>query len=139
MCLPLPASQWRATSFENRFLEHPVGWTYYDPDAAQGPVVRAHFGSTTKIEDLTKVDIRAVVRNASGFTLDESSQGSIAVIFRLANHRDGHSQYCTDFAAPYATVMRDEPGVFQAKFASPYAGPCPVAFAACSPSGAFLN
>jgi len=134
LCLSLPSSNWIGTAFDRDTF--PNGWTYKDSQGVLGPVARARFGNVSRMERVDKSDIRAVVRDATGFTLDESSQGSIGVTFRLANRLfpqdGGHTRYCTDFVPPYATITQDAPGVFRAQSRiGNYTGPCPVASVEC--------
>jgi hypothetical protein len=137
VCAPLPASNWRVKAVDPSY--GPVGWTYSDPRNALGPVRRAHFGGGGN-----HADIRVLLRGGA-YTLDEASQGSIAVGLRMSNlfapPSPDHTRYCTDFAPPYATLVVDVPGTFRAVFNSPnqFGGPCPAAPSFCSPGGAFLD
>ena len=138
LCAQLPASNWRVNGTD---AGENVSFVYRDSQNVYGPVRAAHFG---RVGHTDTGDIRVVLSHAD-YTLDEASQGTIAVTLRMANlyppAPTNHTRYCTDFAPPYASITRDSTGIFKAKFNSPnqFGGPCPVAPSACSPGGAFLD
>src|SRR5262245_36661397 len=137
VCASLPAGSWRVQAVDPSY--GPIAWTYSDPTNALGPVRRAHFGGSGKY-----ADIRVLLQGAA-YTLDEPSQGSVAVGLRMSNlyppPYPDHTRYCTNFAPPYATITEDVAGAFRAQFNSPnqFSGPCPTPPSFCSPSGAFLD
>jgi len=107
---PLPASGWAPRGSDAGTLR---GYTYKDRSSANGPC--------TSVK-LTTSGLKIVCKGALGFTLDEPSQGSLAVFLAL-----GQARQCMEFGGD---VRRDDPvssgrGQFTARNA-----PRP---AACSP------
>ena len=138
VCAPMPVGNWRVSRVDPS--TGPVGWTYSDARNVNGPVRHAHFGAVGRNG---YGDLRVIMQGPSTYTLDETSQGTIAASFRVKNllpsPNPDHTRYCTDFAPPYVTVTQDQSGSFRALFASQYGGPCPPAPGPCSPGGAFLD
>src|SRR5439155_1533469 len=93
----LPASSWSVNAAG-------TAYKFRNPSAPAGP-------STVRMALVKDHATLRVAARATGITLDEPSQGSIAVIFT-----SGTLRYCTSFGG---TVVRDQPGSFIARNAPP--------------------
>jgi hypothetical protein len=122
--VPLPASGWTKIGKTTA-----TGWKFKD---AVGPIRQV----------LVKND-QIVVKGGKSlwtYTLDEPSQGRVAVRLRLGSD----SGWCADAPAqakgnPPSTASNDRPGKFKAQPKSPAPASCPPVPPVGSPSGAFLE
>jgi hypothetical protein len=101
--IPLPAEHWVAVPPAGNSTAVPQAFIYRDRDRSAGPCNKVFVGGGT---------LKAACRGAQiDFTLDEPSQGALAVNLRAAT---GAILHCMLFGG---TIGRDTPGVFKARAA----------------------
>lgn len=111
-CIVLPASGWAIGGQGNRYL-------YRDRSLSAGPV---------KLALIKDGKLKVVANGAalSGVTLDEATQGQIALHYTSGTG----NKLCAHFTAP--SVRHDAPGAFVAVNAAP-PGSCPAEPVGCAP------
>jgi hypothetical protein len=103
---PLPAANWKGLGTP----AGSAGYSYRDSRLTAGPC------KTVGIKNGKRLQVRCQGAGID-FSLDEATQGAIAIRLTLGNG----DRYCLSFGG---TVVKDEPGAFRAKDA-PAPGACP--------------